>query len=392
LLAGGISLLEADAELAATLWLAVPVLLARGLVTINLAAHRGALRVLRYNLVECAHNLASFVCAWLLVTCGGMGAAGLMLGMLIGACLALLPDLLMMLRGLARPDPAIVREMGAFGGPLVVCYAMNAAQSYGDRLFLERLSGADAVGIYAVAGGIVDRAVTLVFMAVTLGAFPLAVDAVERDGPAGGRRQLLANATALLALGVPAAAGIACLAEPIATVLVGPEFRAGVIGLIPWLALLSLLRGITIHYLDHALHLGERTDLFLYTIGPAALLSLLLNALLIPLFGLAGALAAAFAAQLLALVCTAVIGRRVFPIGFPWAQAIRVAIATAVMVGVLEHLSIPDDVVGIVLAIVAGLLAYTVTALLLDTGGARRWLVDAVQRGLAQRRERLPAV
>jgi O-antigen/teichoic acid export membrane protein len=374
LLAIGILVLDPEPRLAATLWLALPVLLLRGLVTINLAAHRGALRVARYNLVECGHNLAGFAFSLLLVGHYGAGAEGLMLGLLGGACIGLLPDLRLMARSLGRPDPAILREMRAFGGPLVVCYALNSAQAYADRLLLERFAGAAVVGLYAAAAGIVDRAVTLVFMAVTLGAFPLAIEALERHGVEAARRQLLANATALLALGVPAATGLACLSVPIATVLVGPDYRAGVIAVMPWIALLSLLRGFTIHYLDHALHLGRRTDLFLYTVGPAAALSLTLNLLLIPWLGLAGAVVTALASQTLALLSTAVIGRRVFPIGFPVGQAARVAAATIVMAGALRLLDPAPDIEGLALAVASGVLAYAAAALMVNVGGARSWL------------------
>lgn len=375
LLAAGILFLDPEPRLAMTLWLTVPVLVVRGLVTINLAAHRGALRVGRYNLVECGQNLAGFTFSVLLVGCWGLGAAGLMLGMLIGACIGLLPDLRLVARSLGRPDPTILREIGRFGGPLVICYAMNSTQAYTDRLFLERFAGPALVGVYAAAAGIVDRAVTLVFMAVTLGAFPLAIEALEREGVEAARRQLLANATALLALAVPAAAGMACLAEPVASVLVGPEYRDGVAAVMPWIALLSLLRGFTIHYLDHALHLGRRTDLFLYTVGPAAALSLVLNLLLIPWLGLAGAIVTALATQGVALISTAIIGHRVFPIGFPLGQAMRVLAATGVMAGALQLLPVRLDIPGLAWAVVVGVVAYAAAALTVNLGGSRSWLV-----------------
>jgi O-antigen/teichoic acid export membrane protein len=148
LLALGIHVLAPEPRLAPTLWLALPVLVLRGLVMVNLAAHRGALRVARYNLVECGSNVAGFAVSLLLAGGCGLGAAGLMLGLLAGTCVGLLPDLKLVARSLGRPDRALLREMTSFGGPLVVCYALNSAQAYADRLFLERLAGASAVGLY----------------------------------------------------------------------------------------------------------------------------------------------------------------------------------------------------------------------------------------------------
>ncbi len=367
--------LAPEPALAGPLWLALPTLLLRGLVTVNLAAHRGALRVGRYNLVECGQSAAGFLLALLLVGCFGLGASGLVLGLLGAAGLALLPDLGLVARSIGRPDRAILREMRAFGGPLVACYALNATQAYADRFFLERLAGASAVGVYAVALGIVDRAVSLIFMAVTLGAFPLAIDRLERQGVEAARDQLRANATALLALAVPAAVGLACTADLVAAVLVGPAYRAGVVAVIPLIALLSFLRGLTVHYFDHALHLGCRSDLFLYTVGPAAGLSLLLNPLLIPWLGLMGAIQVGLATQALALGSTIVIGRRVFPIGFPFAQAARIGVAAAAMAGALGLLHLPASIGGLSLTVAFGAGIYAVVALALDVAHARTWLV-----------------
>ena len=73
---------------------------------VNLAAHRGALHVARYNLVECGSNAAGFALSLVLVAGFGLGASGLMLGLLAGACFGLLPDLRLVARSLGRPDRA----------------------------------------------------------------------------------------------------------------------------------------------------------------------------------------------------------------------------------------------------------------------------------------------
>jgi N-acetylglucosaminyldiphosphoundecaprenol N-acetyl-beta-D-mannosaminyltransferase len=364
-----IAFLVPDPRLAAVLWAALPLLALRGLVSINLAVHRGALAVGRHNLVECTQTLVGLALAVLAVIGLGQGAPGLVLGLAGGSLLAAVLDFRLLARHLRRPEPAILREVARFAAPLVLSYALGAVIAYADRLFLERLAGPDMVAIYAVSVGIVDRPVTLLFMAVTLAAFPLAVERLEREGPAAAREQLRHNATALLALAVPAAVGLACVAEPLAAVVVGPDYRAGVAAILPWIAALALIQGITSHYLGHALHLASRTDLFVRLLAPAAVASLVLNPLLIPVWGLAGALTAAFAAQGTALVLTAVTARRVFPIGFPVAQALRVGLAAAIMALAIEAAALPPTLPGLVLAILLGAGVYGAAVLLLDVGG-----------------------
>jgi O-antigen/teichoic acid export membrane protein len=387
LAAGAILLLAPEPALAAVLWAALPLLLLRGLVALNQAVHRGALTIRRYNLVEAVQSLAGLAMALLLALALDLGAVGLVLGLAAGSLLAALGDAGLIARHLGWPDSACLREVRRYALPLMASYGLAALIVHVDRLFLERLAGPEATALYAVAFGIVDRPVTLVFMAVNLAAFPLAIDRLERQGVAAARAQLLRTATILLALAVPAVAGLACVARPLAAALVGEAYRPGVVALLPWLAGLALLRGMGTHYLDHAIHLAGRTGLFLWTLGPPAVASLLLNPLLIPAFGLAGALATAFVAQLAVLALTALIGRRVFPIGFPVAQAWRTGAAAAVMAAVLVATPVPPTALGLALAVPLGLLVYAAAALLLDAAHVRTTAAAWLRSRLASRRD-----
>lgn len=386
----GILLLAPEPRLAAVLWASLPLLLLRGLVAVNLAVHRGALAVRRHNLAECTQNLVGLALAVPLATVADLGAVGLVLGFAGGSLFAALLDLDLPLRNLRRPETAVLRQVGRFAVPLVLSYALAAVIAYADRLFLERLAGADAVAIYAVAFGIVERPVTLVFMAVALAAFPLAVDRLEREGSAAAQAQLRRNGALMLALAVPAVVGLACIAEPLAAVLVGADYRAGVVATLPWIAALALLRGIGTHYLDHPIHLANRTGLFMGTLGPSAIVSLALNALLIPRLGLTGALAAALAAQLVTLTLTVAIGRRVFPYGFPVGQAARVALAAALMAAALHAVPLPPTTLGLGSAILLGGGVYAAAALVLDVAGIGRAVASMAQARLSRARRSLP--
>jgi O-antigen/teichoic acid export membrane protein len=381
--AGAVLALVPDAELAATLWAALPLLILRGLVTVNLAIHRGALAVRRHNLTECTQSLAGILLATLLVTVGDLGAVGIVAGLAAGSLLAALLDLDLIVRNLRRPAADMLRELAGFGAPLVLSFAFTAVTAYADRVFLERLAGADAVAIYAVAFGLVDRPVTLVFMAVSLAAFPLAVDQMQRQGTSAAREQLLRNGAALLALAVPAVTGLACVAEPLTAILVGEGYRAGVATLLPWMAALALMQGINAHYVAQAIHLANRTELFVWTIGPAAAASLALNPVLIPRLGSAGALAAAFVAQVVALALTAVVARRVFPIGFPSGQAARITLATGCMAAALHAVPVPSTPLGLIMGVGLGAAVYGVAAALLDVVGIGRMLLRMAAVGRA---------
>ena len=367
-------LLAPGPGLAAALWLALPTLLLRGLVYVNLAIHRGAGRTGRYNAIEVGQGLIAFAVALVLVWGLGFEASGLILGLLVGALVVLIYDAATFWQGIGRPDRVGLKDLWQFGGPLVGAHALSAIAVYADRFFVERLLSAFSVGLYAAAYAIVDRAVSLIFMAVTLGAYPLVVGRLEREGKAAAQRQLAENGTALMALGLPAAVGLAMAAPQIAAVLVGEAYRTHVVALMPWIAVLAFMRGLQAHFFDQTLHLARRTDLFVVTLGPSVLLTIILNPLLLPVMGLYGTLCAALIAQTVTLLVTIVVGGRAFGIVFPWGEASRILLAVGLMALALRWIPFATTLSGLGGVIVCGVVVYVTAALMLDVAGSRCWL------------------
>jgi O-antigen/teichoic acid export membrane protein len=234
------------------------------------------------------------------------------------------------------------------------------------------------LGVYAVAVSFVERPISLLSVMVSTVTFPLTIRLLETDGKVAAREQTGRNAAALLALILPACAGIALLSRHIAPALVGPAFVDGVRGLLPVLALACAVRAVCSHYLDHAAHLARRPELLIAIYGPVAVLNLGLDVVLVPSFGAAAAAWASAFALLVAMAAGIVVSRRIFPLAFPWMEAARIAGATAVMAGVLAVVHAPFDVAGLITLVAVGVAAFAVAAVALDVGGGRKMLCDAI--------------
>lgn len=373
LYAAVMAVLPLDPRLAAALWLGLPLVVVKALVSITQAFHRGALRVARFGIAECGQAVLGLLFALLLVRGLGLGGAGILLGLIGGAAVVALADLPMILRMIAKGavEQAQLRRLLAFGLPLTASFAFNFILAASDRMLVEYFLGSHAVGIYAVAYGIADRAISSVFLAVSLAAFPLAIRALEQEGAEAARRQMHANGEMLLAVAVPSCAGLVAVADPLAGVMIGADYCGQAAEILPWIAVASLMAGLQVHYFDHAFHLGRRTGMFLLTVGPAAALNVALNLLLLPRLGLIGAVYATVASYLLAVAASAWLGRRVFPFPFPFRPLLRVVAATAAMVAVLTGGSFPAGPLGLAAMIGAGIASYGLAALLLDVAGLR---------------------
>lgn len=295
-------------------------------------------------------------------------ATGLLTGLALGTALSYL-----MFRegnewrsGRLTVDATVLRRLMTYGLPLTITFALSFIVNSSDRFLLGWYLDTGATGLYAAGYDLANFSVTMLLTIINLAAYPLTVQALERSGPEAARRQLSDTLLLLLAVGLPASAGLMLLAGPIAQVFVGNEFQAAATAIIPWIAAAALLAGVKAYYVDVGFQLGGRTALQAWVMLVGAVVNVLLNILLIPSMGLAGAVYSTVAVYVIALILSLILVRRSFQLPRPAAELIWPVIATVLMAGVLWLLPEPAGLFGLVGTIVLAALVYgTALALLL---------------------------
>src|SRR3989344_3122313 len=154
--------------------------------------------------------------------------------------------------------------------------------------------------------------------------------ALERGGAERLRTAAREQLSTFLLIGLPAAAGVALVARPLAEVLIGEELRVAAASITPWIALSALLYGLTAYYFGQAFTLGRRTKRLLAAMALPAAANVVLNLILVPRFGLMGAAWATAASFALGLAATLLMGRRVLALPMAWDSLVRCAMATGV--------------------------------------------------------------
>lgn len=379
-----LALLPIDAAVRSALWWAIAIVGLRSLVAVNQAFHRGELRALRFNLIECGQALVQLGLGLALLWLTSARAGALLVATVAASLVVSLVDLPAVWHALRRPVARErVLQLLRFGLPLSVSFALNYVLATSDRLLVEWLLGEAAVGVYSVAYALMDRAVSSIFIAISLAAFPLAIRAYEREGVAGASRQLRANGRLLMAIALPVTTLLMVADRQLAAVMVGEAFREQAVLIMPGVALAALLAGFQIHFFDHAFHLSRRTTLFLWTTGPAAVLNIVLNLVLLPRFGLMGAVAATLASYAVSLAASVAIGARVLKVPLDLPELARVAAACALMAAAVLAARLPANVLGLVEACMIAGAVYAVAAWALDVAGVRARLGRRrLQRGL----------
>jgi O-antigen/teichoic acid export membrane protein len=365
--------LPAEYRLAA--WLALPMLLFRSLVQLNQSVNRSGNLMLRYNTVECLHAVLGFGLGLAALHLVGHGPEAIILGLLSAAVVCSSFDVRLLASPFRRTagvlDRAELVRLVEYAWPLVAVAATAVILQNSDRFLLGSLAGASVLGIYAVAYNVVERPTTLICSSISTATFPLVVQVLENQGREAARLQAGRNGIALLAVTLPACAGLALTADHIAACLVGPDFRSGVAALLPIMSFAALARGVRSHFIDHAFHLSGRPLLMLWTYGPATLMNIALNIYVVPRYGMLGAAWTALFCQGATVVGGWLLGTSLFPVWLPVGQVITCGLAIVPMTVALTLIRFQMNWFGLFAAIGLGGALYTVTAIALNVGEIR---------------------
>ncbi len=370
---GGIALLAGSELLPRSLLAAgIALLWIQTLFDLELERARSELLPKRYGLMAFARAALALALGVLFAT-QGLGALGLLLGLIAAMLIVLGKPLADRLRGLrlrAREWDLMV-QFCRYGGPLAVTSALSFLIDSSDRFIIGWLLNDAAVGEYAVAYDLTSFSIGLLLTIVNLAAYPLVIRALQDHGAEHARGELAANLTALLAVGIPAAVGLAMLAKPIAKVLVGPAFQDAAVTLIPLIALAAVLRDLKAFHFDLAFQLGRNTVPQMSVTVVAIALNVGLNLWWIPVFGIVGAAYATIAAYAVALVLSAIAGLSVFRLPGLNGDGLKVTLAAcgmALAVWQLNGFTGPAALAGQVLG---GAVVYGLLVVLLDVAGLR---------------------
>lgn len=361
--------------------IALLLLWALGWFEITLSLLQSQLAPARYGLMALAKAVLALAGGVGLILLG-FGAAG----PLVALVLAMLVPSLVLAGGAwrgfgwSRPEPALMRELLAYGLPLTATVALNYVVSSSDRFLVAWFLGTPAAGTYAAGYELGWVAVSSLMLIVNLAGYPLVMRAMEGDGPAAAQIQLQQNGLLLLAVGLPAVALVVMLAPNIARVVLGAPFRADGVRLLPWIAVAALFAGARLYYANLAFQLSRRTMGQLWVSLAAALLNLALNWLWIPRHGLLGAAWATLLAYGLALVLGWWLGRRVYPLPMLPADALKPLGAALVMALALWPCRAWLGPLALVAQTAIGLVVYALVLGLLDLAFGRGQLLRGLLR------------
>ena len=372
-LAGGVVwLLPLAASLKTAIAAGLVCIPVRSLAKLAQEHRRAAGRVGSSALLDMGQSGGAFLIGAGLAMLGAGGASPLLgAGAAAAACLVfVLPGELKA----ARPghfEPRRAVDYAHYGLPVSLSLVLSLALATTDRFMLAAFLGPASVGVYHAGYSLSNRTLDVLFIWLGAAGGPAAVAALER----GGRRALASTAreqsSLMVLICLPAAVGLALVARPLAELMVGEALRTGAARVTPWIAASGFFAGVTTYYLHTAFTLARRTKLLLLAMAVPALANLGLTFVLIPRFGLDGAMWATTASYLVGALASSGLGRQATPLPIPWTTLGRCGLAAAGMAIAVSLVPASGGLVELIAKAMTGAAAYAVLVFVLDGGGVR---------------------
>ncbi len=327
---------------------------------------------LPYTLLQVSGPIGGLLLGWLAMQFIAPTAVALLaayaLAQGIGVLLAL-PGLGLLWR---RPhiDPQLLRAAFAFGGPVLMLSALGwVAENY-IRYLVQWVSGAGTLGLMIVGWALGRRCAAVAATLVTTASFPLAARMLNDNKRDEALNHLVLNATLMVGVLLPVTAAVEMLGPTLVELFVAVEYQAITTELLALSVVAGALRNLHMHTTDQLMVLERkvamlaRVDLFEIALCAALSLAGLL------LEGLRGAVAGQALGSLATLCLSGWLAHRHLGFSWPWADTLKIGLATGVMLLALYLLHASHDALGLGLATAVGTGVYGAAIALLF---APRW-------------------
>ncbi|HEX6750629.1 MAG TPA: oligosaccharide flippase family protein [Longimicrobium sp.] len=289
------------------------------------------MRIRERSVLFVAANLATLVAQlslniWFLVF-RGMGLEGVMLGnaLVSGASALALGAYTVRHVGVAFSLPRF-RQLARFGAPLIVVSLGSFVLTFSDRYFLNWFTDTASVGVYALAYRFSFVLSTLTVVPFSQVWEPRRFEVARRPDAGEVYRRMFLYYSLVL---VGGAALMTAVIRDVLAVMAAPEFLPAH-RVVPLILVATILQQWAA-YACVGLYLRSRTGVLAWVSVASVAVTLLLNALLIPRFGMMGAAWATIGAYVLRFGLTYAFSQAAYRIHYPWA---RVSVLVMLFLGV----------------------------------------------------------
>ncbi|MEM8948815.1 MAG: flippase [Pseudomonadota bacterium] len=268
-----------------------------------------------------------------------------------------------------RVSWSLLRQLLAFGVPLIGFELLSHIFSYIDRVQINYFLGTYEVGLYSAANNLCLYLQTVFVVSLATAITPMYMDRWETEGRESTETFLAQVLRYYLLISIPTAVGVSLIGKDLIDFLAGDKYVEAH-SVIPYVIVGMLIDGITA-VMAAGLQIEKRTGLMMAIMGCAAVLNVALNAVLIPRFGIEGAAMTSLVSYAFFTGVCWYFGRKSLTIRIELKPVIYYGIAAAIMAAAVLAVDMPLGAGRLFVKISLGATVFALVVLALD-GELRR--------------------
>lgn len=278
-----------------------------------------------------------------------------------------------------------VSNFFGYGFPLIGVGFSIALLNQAYRYIIAFFSGYETFAIFSANSTIAASVFNMLMIGIMRGVYPSILKSHRERGAAGASETMGAGARLYLLVALPCAMGLTALAPSISRLILDPEKYASGIPIIGFTAFGMLFLGLT-EYSNKAWELGRDTKPILFNSLISAAVNIVLNLILIPLFGFLAAGASMLVSYLLYFILSFVRGRKHIRLLLPRKMLFSLVLSSA-LCGAAAYLctfapfgSLVDILLGVLAGAAVYALALALSGEIKDELSALRSLIHKIFR------------
>ncbi|OIJ11269.1 hypothetical protein BKP37_16640 [Anaerobacillus alkalilacustris] len=208
---------------------------------------------------------------------------------------------------------AINKDFLYYGLPLTLSFLFANITSTSDRIIIKYLMDAESVAKYTLAYDLTSFTVTNVFMILNFTFVPVIMKLVDSDKLSLLKQKILDYFNLILLVVAPVVIFLVIFAQQVTDFVLGDQYNTqDTVQIIRLISIAAFIAGLKAYFFDFSFQFGKKTRNQIYPIMFGGVINILLNFILIPKFGIVGAVYSTILAYLIALLISIVLGQKVF--------------------------------------------------------------------------------
>lgn len=279
-------------------------------------------------------------------------------------------------------DIKIIREMFLFGFPLMGVAITSWVLNTSDRYFIGYFYDSSAVGIYSYSYTLANNLFMLLIQFIMLGAYPNIVKRWENDGLKETIAIIKKYLKIYLLITIPVCIGAVLISKDFFTVLTNDNYHQGYVTF-SIVCFSIIILGLS-QYTNKVWELNKKTKKILLYNFLAAIINIILNCILIPIFGYVAAAVTTLISYVIYFIITFIASRKYMKIEIDISSLINVIISTIVMmisIILFKKIYSEIDLILLVGQAIIGLSVYLISLIILREIDMKKLIFYLTKRG-----------